>query len=411
MRSLTDEELVCLLKAIGSDHVEKKQSFSGDVPDKARQAVCAFANDLPNRNKPGVLFIGANDNGTSSGISITDELLRNIGEMKVDGNILPLPVMLVEKRELCGADFAVVTVFASDSPPVRYKGRTWVRIGPRRSIASLPEERILNEKRRYKDASYDLHAVSAASVSDLSRAMFEDDYLPSAFSPEELAENGRSLEEKLASCKMIVSPDDPTPTVCGILALGKRPQDFLPGAYIQFLRLDGTELVDPVVDEAVINGPLVPMLRRLDDKLIAHNRISYDITSQSTHRTAVTYPLAALQQLVYNAVAHRVYEGTNSPIRVYWYDDRIEITSPGGTFGQVTAENFGQPGITDYRNPNVAAAMKVFGVIQAFGRGILIAKSTLAQHGNPPPVFQIDNTNIVCQVFQKPTITNKNRPF
>ncbi len=58
--------------------------------------------------------------------------------------------------------------------------------------------------------------------------------------------------------------------------------------------------------------------------------------------------MTAIHQIVYNAVMHRTYEETNAPTRVYWYNDRIEITSPGGPYGNVTPENFGKPGITDY---------------------------------------------------------------
>lgn len=48
---------------------------------------------------------------------------------------------------------------------------------------------------------------------------------------------------------------------------------------------------------------------------------------------------------------HRSYEGTNAPVRIYWFSDRIEISNPGGPFGQVTHENFDRPGLTDYRTP------------------------------------------------------------
>ena len=51
---------------------------------------------------------------------------------------------------------------------------------------------------------------------------------------------------------------------------------------------------------------------------------------------------------------HRTYEATNAPVRVNWFDDRIEIISPGGPFGSVSDANFGEPGVTDYRNPNLA---------------------------------------------------------
>ena len=109
----------------------------------------------------------------------------------------------------------------------------------------------------------------------------------------------------------------------------------LPGAYIQFLRIDGTQFADEVIDEAKIGGAVVSMLDRTEDKLIAHNRRAFDVTSGSTHRVTSLYPLAAIQQIVYNAVLHRSYERTNAPIRIYWYDDRIEVTNPGGPYGDV----------------------------------------------------------------------------
>lgn len=71
---------------------------------------------------------------------------------------------------------------------------------------------------------------------------------------------------------------------------------------------------------------------------------------------------------------HRDYETSNAPTRVTWYDDRIEIQNPGEPFGQVSVENFGQAGITDYRNPIVAEALKTRGFVQRFGVGIAIAR-------------------------------------
>ena len=189
----------------------------------------------------------------------------------------------------------------SDMPPVKYDGRIWIRTGPRRSIANAQEERVLNEKRRYKNLPFDIYPVPSAKISDLSRMIFESEYLPSAFADDVLEENGRSYEERLASCRMIVSLEDTPPTVVGLLAIGKTPQDFLPGAYIQFLRIDGTELADPVVDEEEISGGIVEMLRRTEEKLMAHNRTAVDITYQSTHQMSAPYPQVALQQILYNA--------------------------------------------------------------------------------------------------------------
>lgn len=396
MKRLTDLQLEELLDDLESDRVERKETFKGDVPKKARQAVCAFSNDLPNYNEPGILFIGAKDNGESSGFPITDQVLLSLADMKTDGNIQPLPVLTVVKRVLKGSQMAVVTVIPSDMPPVKYEGGIWIRTGSRRSIANEQEERILNEKRRYKNLPFDIYPVPSSKITDLSRVIFENEYFPSAFAADVLESNNRSYAERLSSCKMVVNPDDTTPTVLGLLAIGKTPQDYLPGACIQFLRIDGTELSDPVIDEENIGGAIVEMIRRTEEKLKSHNRSAVDITSSPTHTISFPYPPSAIQQILYNAVLHRTYERTNAPVRVYWFNDRIEIISPGGPYGNVTAENFGKPGITDYRNPNIGDVLKTFGYIQAFGRGIATARKEMEKNGNPPLEFEINQSAVVC---------------
>jgi ATP-dependent DNA helicase RecG len=402
MQRYTDTELEALLDDTESDLAERKESLRGEVPTKARQAICAFANDLPNHNRAGVLFIGAKDDGTPSQCPITDQLLLTLSSMKSDGNIMPMPAMTVEKRILKGAEMAVVTVQPSDMPPVKFDGRIWIRTGPRRDKANEQEERILNEKRRFKNLPFDLYPVPTATLDDLSKTIFLNEYLPVAFAPDILEENHRSYEERLSSCKIIVSPDDTTPTVLGLLAIGKSPQDFLEGAYIQFLRIDGTGLADPVIDQEAFGGSINDMLRRAEEKLSAHNRSALDAVSAPTHSKDTTYPKAAIQQLLYNAVLHRTYERTNAPIRVYWFNDRIEIHSPGGPYGNVTPENFGQPGITDYRNPNIADVLETYGYIQGFGRGIAIARKELENNGNPPPEFTANSSAVVAILKAKP---------
>ena len=146
-----------------------------------REAVCAFANDLPGHGTVGVVFVGVDDGGQPIGLDVTDELLLSLAGMRSDGNILPIPTMAVEKRRLRGHDVAVIVVAPADAPPVKYRGRTWIRVGPRRGIASHQDERILNERRRFRDLAFDLQPIPSATLSDLSKRLFEEEYLPSAF--------------------------------------------------------------------------------------------------------------------------------------------------------------------------------------------------------------------------------------
>jgi ATP-dependent DNA helicase RecG len=399
MNPLTDEELLALIHDLESDRAERKQTWKGDAPEKGRQAVCAFANDLPNHGQPGVLMVGVKDDGTPMGpeFVVTDELLMTLADIKTDGKITPPPTLTVAKRHLLGREVAVVTVWPADAPPVRLEGRIWIRTGPRRGQASAQDERVLTEKRRYRDRSFDTHPVGGSTLDDLSRSYFENEFLPQAVARDVLENNGRSYEERLASLGMIASVDEPTPTVVGLLALGISPRTWVPSAYIQFLRIRGTDWGDPVVDEAELDGNLDTMLRRLDDKLKATLAVAVDFTSgAATEVRTSPYPLSALQQLTRNAVMHRTYEGTNAPVRVYWFDDRIEISSTGGPYGAVTQANFGRPGVADYRNPVLAGVLKTMGFVQRFGFGIAEARRAMEANGNPLLEFQVEATTVLA---------------
>jgi len=256
----------------------------------------------------------------------------------------------------------------------------------------------LNERRRHGDLPFDLQEIPTATVDDLQRSVFDQEYLPAAFAPDVLAANGRTYEEQLAALRMVASVKYATPTLVGLLVLSSRARDFLPGAYVQFLRIAGQELADPIRDEEAIAGPLAQLLRRIDEKLRAHVQIAVDLTSGSTEKRSPNFPVAALEQLLRNAVMHRTYEGTNAPVRVTWFDDRIEIQSPGGPYGLVTPQNFGRPGVSDYRNPSVAEAMKVLGFVQRFGVGIATAERALKDNGNPPIEWDVNDRFVLAVV-------------
>jgi ATP-dependent DNA helicase RecG len=396
---MDDQELATLLSDLESDRVERKASTSDGK--KIRQAICAFANDLPNHKKSGVLFVGVNDDGTCADLAITDELLLGLANVRSEGKILPFPVLQVNKRQISGCELAVIIVEPSDAPPVRFDGRTYIRVGPRRATATPEEERRLNEKRRSRDLPFDLRPFISASVDDLDLETFQREYLTSALAPDVLDENHRSLSQQLVSLRFTTPNPDSRPTSLGILVVGKSPRQFIPGFYIQFVRFDGAELTDPIRDQKDINGPLMDLLRYTDEVLQANIATASDIKAQPIEIKKPDYPIVALQQLVRNAVMHRSYEETNAPVRVYWFSDRIEIQNPGGLFGQMNRQNFGR-GVTDYRNPHLAEAMKTLGYVQRFGIGIPTAQKELQRNGNPPAEFTIEDSYLSVIIRRQP---------
>ena len=104
---MNNSEFEALFKDMESDRVERKPSISD--PNSIRQAICAFANDLPGHGKPGIIFIGVNNDGSCKGLQITDKILRNLADMRDDGNIQPMPSMTLEKKVLCGVSLQLLS--------------------------------------------------------------------------------------------------------------------------------------------------------------------------------------------------------------------------------------------------------------------------------------------------------------
>ncbi len=387
MNGYTDTELENLLFDLESDLVERKRSPADR--SSIRRNICAFANDLPGHGKPGVIFIGVEDDGRCANLEITDQMLQILAQMRSDGNILPLPTMTVEKRTIADCELIVITVAPSRETPVRYKGRVFVKVGPTVRPASSEEERRLSEKRRAADLPFDMRQAAGATLNDLDIDYIEAQYLPRAVAPDVLEANTRPLEHQLYALRLL---HDGRPTNGALIAFARDPQIWIPGAYVQFLRLDGKTITDPILDQKDLTGKLEDILNRLDELLEINISVRTDIKSVSREQRYPDYPIVALQQLARNAIMHRAYEGTNAPVRVYWFSDRIEIQNPGGLYGQVNEQNFGT-GITDYRNPLIAEIMHHLGFAQRFGLGIPLARQELEKNGNPPAKFLVEATH------------------
>jgi ATP-dependent DNA helicase RecG len=226
---LTKKELKKLIKSGENYRIERTDSTSNT--DKFCQAICAFSNDLPNCGLPGYLLIGVSDEGKISGLKVSDDLLKNISAIRSDGNILPLPLMSVDKVSFPEGDVLVVEVKPSLFPPVRYRGRVWVRIGPRKDIASESEERVLVERRTATISTFDTMPCTGMGDDDLDIDLFNSKYLKRAIPDLVLKEDKRSALEQMAALRLF-NLDRLCPTYAGLLLFGKKPKYTLHGAYI-----------------------------------------------------------------------------------------------------------------------------------------------------------------------------------
>lgn len=373
-----------MLNDLESDRVER--TISTTNTDKFGQAITAFANDLAGQNLPGYLIIGVEDNGRIHQTTVTDELLKNIAAIRTDGNIQPQPSMAVEKMHLPGGDIIVVEVQPSAFPPVKYKGRIWVRIGPRKSVANEDDERRLYEKRASNISTFDAMPHIGATVDDLDTDTFRQIYLPKAIPYDVLKEDQRPIKQQMQALGFYNCKFD-CPTNAGIILFGRYVEQFIPGAYVQYVRFAGHNRAADIRSEYKFAGNLCQILFRLDTfvSTTIANRRPVPV-SALREETLLDYPHWATRELLMNAICHRDYT-SNGPVQFYQYDNRIELLNPGNLYGKANAANF--PTVNDYRNPVVAEAMKVLGFVNRFSRGIARVQADLKANNNGEAIFDL----------------------
>jgi len=91
-----DDSVLQLITGSEGEQVERKEQFKNKKTEVCR-AICAFANDFPRTGKPGIVVIGQHDKGHAIGLPVTDELLRELSDLRNNGLILPFPQMACER--------------------------------------------------------------------------------------------------------------------------------------------------------------------------------------------------------------------------------------------------------------------------------------------------------------------------
>ena len=390
---ITKDEIKELLHSTETYRVERTTS-TGDM-DKFQEAICAFANDLPNSRKKGYLILGAYDDGELSGLKVTDDLLKKIAAIRSNGNILPIPVMSVDRFQFPEGDLLVAEVSPSDLPPVRYRGRTFIRIGPRRDIATEAEERILAERRMSFMATFDTMPCLAAKLNDVNTDLLRTKYLIPLLGNELVESDTRPIEEQMAAVGMY-DTEHQCPTYAAVVLFGYKPRRFMPGLYVQYVRFKGEEVTSEVENEMQLEGNYCELLPRLESLLeLSVIKKKPVFVSILREEMVSNYPYQAIRELLLNACMHRDMQ-SNTPLRFYEFASHLEILNAGGLYGNARPENF--PSVNDYRNPLVASAMKTLGYVNMktlgyvnmFNRGVGQVQTDLKENGNQPAEFNVN---------------------
>lgn len=243
----------------------------------------------------------------------------------------------------------------------------------------------LRERRPENLKPFDTRLVTEATLQDLARGNLREEYeseRPANNDPDAFP----SFTQWLTSQRLgAESGGRWVPNAAALLVHGISPQDAIPGAFLELARYGGTDIDSVVVTRKMVYGTVASQLvatwQWLEGNLVDEPTGERGLISGF----ASEYPLDVLKELVRNTIQHRQYEGTNAPVRIEWYSDRIEFTNPGSPFGRASEGEFGEH--SDYRNPLLTGLLVRLGYVERLGRGVRRVRKLMRDAGLPAPEF------------------------
>ena len=191
-------------------------------------------------------------------------------------------------------------------------------------------------------------------------------------------------ETQLAKLGLVRDDDGGTPraTVAGVLLCTERPDEFISGAAIEAVCYSGNVLGRAAQhDAATITGPLDRQIRDAVNFARRNTRVA---ARKSPGRVEVPqYSPRAVFEAVVNAVVHRDYSITDAKIRMFLFDDRLELYSPGALPNTLPIEAMRQRQAT--RNETLASLLRVLEVGDVHGAGD--RQYYLEQRGEGVPII------------------------
>lgn len=207
--------------------------------------------------------------------------------------------------------------------------------------------------------AYDETPLSRLSLQDIDLPSFEF-YLKETGQPYLRGDAERLLENWYLTAKG-------HPTIAGLLLFGRRPQQHLPYAQINAARFPGTDSAADPLDRKDLGGRLLEVIDQAERFLDLHLPVPHEIRGFEPEPKP-ELPKEVWREAIVNAVAHRDYT-IRGPVRLFVFDDRIEVHTPGRPPNGVDAEAM-RAGAHVVRNPWIYARLSDAGLVTRAGTGI-----------------------------------------
>ena len=185
------------------------------------------------------------------------------------------------------------------------------------------------------------------------------------------------------------------PTNAGLLFFGKNPSEYISQSEIRIARFKGVTRIK-FIDSKEIRGPIYKMLGEVEMFFRRNTRLANKIV-EFKRVDIPEYPYEAIREAVINAIAHRDYAYRWSPIMFSIFDDRIEVSSPGGLLPGLDIKNL--EGHHATRNKTICDIFHETKDMEKFGTGIGKMKRIMKEHGLAEPEFLEEGNFFVAKFY------------
>jgi ATP-dependent DNA helicase RecG len=331
-------------------HTDFKEKISS--PDELAKDLVCFAN-----TDGGQLIIGVAKDRAIKGVDDPDSVNRDVDNVAFN-NCEPPITVVQEILDDNGRKVVVVNIPKGDRRPYRTnKGRYYVRTSSGCRDAS--REELLRLFQATESLYYDETPLPRLGLHDLDMDTFEQ-YL------EKVGLAGLEIDPSRLLQNWALASDD-HPTLAGLLLFGRVPQKHIPFAQINAARFPGTDSAEEPLDRKDLTGRLLDIISEAERFLRLHLRTPHKIQDFKPEPKP-EIPPAALREAVVNSVAHRDYT-VQGPVRLFVFEDRVEIHTPGKPPNTVTEEAM-RAGVHVVRNPRIYARLADAGLVTRAGTGI-----------------------------------------
>jgi ATP-dependent DNA helicase RecG len=347
-------------------NIEYKQSWHDDY----LKWVCGFANA-----NGGIIYIGKDDGGNVVDVPNYKKLMVDIPNKIKNTMGITAEVNLHEEQ---GKHFIEI-ITLSYSVPISVRGRYYYRSGSTKhelTGATLNEFLLKKSGKTWDDV-----IEQRATFGDIDEKTVKT-FLAASQNTGRLPENdGLSIPELFEKLRLT---ENGQLKRAAIILFGKDPGKFYPGIYVKIGRFgkDDTDIIFQETEEGNLIVLLQAVLNQLNHKFLIRS-----IGFEGMHRIEKgEYPLAAIREMLLNALVHRNYLG--APIQIRVYDYKISMWNEGSLPAGLTLAALKRSHSSRPRNPIIADVAFKGGYIDAWGRGTIKILDTCKEADLPEPEMQ-----------------------